>query len=372
MATEHPNLPDYNPNAPADASAGVFGVPGSYETAKVVYLPVPWEATTSYGGGTVHGPEAILAASAQLDLFDLEILKPYLHGLFWAPEIPGISAMNSDASTRALAIKEAGGVPHDRPELAIELERVNRSSDELNSKVRIETAKILRDGKIPGIIGGEHSVPYGAFQAAAECKGSFGILHFDAHSDTRSAYMGFRHSHASIMRNAAEQIPGITHFVQVGIRDFCEEELEFTRSQGERFEVFYDQVLQSRKMSGTPFSNIAREIIQNLPEQVWVSFDIDGLDPRFCPHTGTPVPGGLDFSEALLILRTLAKSGRKIIGFDLVEVAPPLNGDGAPLEPVQAIDEWDANVAMRLLYKMSAYALASNGVAAWNPLTQDA
>ncbi len=320
----------------------------------------------------MHGPEAILAASAQLDLFDLEVLKPYTHGLYWLPEISGVSAMNTEASTRALAIKEAGGVPPDRKDLATELDLVNRASDELNSKVRAETSKILRDGKIPGIIGGEHSVPFGAFQAAAENKGSFGILHFDAHSDTRSAYMGFRHSHASIMRNAAEQIPGITRFVQIGIRDFCEEELSFTRSQGSRFEVHYDQALQSRKMSGTPFSVIAEEIIRNLPEQVWVSFDIDGLDPRFCPHTGTPVPGGLDFSEALLILRTLAKSGRKIIGFDLVEVAPPLNRDGTPLEPVQAIDEWDANVAMRLLYKLSAYALASHGTAPWNPLTQDA
>ncbi len=367
MATESRSLSEYDPNAPADSSAGVFGVPGSYETASVVYVPVPWEATTSYGGGTVHGPEAILAASAQLDLFDLEVLNPYKHGLFWAPELPGILAMNEEASEKATGIKEAGGVPADRPDLAESLSFVNRASDELNRKVRGETAKILKDGKIPAIIGGEHSVPFGAFQAAAEFSGGFGILHFDAHSDTRSAYMGFRHSHASIMRNAAEQIPAITRFVQVGIRDFCEEELEFTRSQGSRFEVYYDQILQTKKMSGVPFSKIADDIIKNLPEKVWVSFDIDGLDPRYCPHTGTPVPGGLDFSEALMILRGLAKSGRKIIGFDLVEVAPPLNGDGTPLEPVQAIDEWDANVAMRLLYKMSAYALASQGTTEWNP-----
>lgn len=316
----------------------------------------------------MHGPEAILGASAQLDLFDLEVLNPYLHGLYWAPEIPGILAMNEEASARAAAIKESGGVPENRTDLAESLAFVNRASDELNRKVRSETAKILRDGKLPAIIGGEHSVPFGAFQAAAECAGEFGILHFDAHSDTRSAYMGFRHSHASIMRNAAEQIPAITRFVQVGIRDFCEEELQFTRDQGSRFEVYYDQILQTRKMSGTPFSKISADIIKNLPEQVWVSFDIDGLDPRFCPHTGTPVPGGLDFMEALMILRELAKSGRKIIGFDLVEVAPPLSADGTPLEPVQAIDEWDANVAMRLLYKLSAYALASRGAADWNNL----
>ena len=320
----------------------------------------------------MYGPEAILGASAQLDLFDLEVLNPYTHGLYWAPELPGIATLNTEAASRALAVKEAGGVPEGRDDLADALSFVNRASDELNQKVRVETARILRDGKIPAIIGGEHSVPFGAFQAASEVAGEFGILHFDAHSDTRSAYMGFQHSHASIMRNAAEKIPSISKFVQVGIRDFCEEELEFTRNQGTRFEVFYDRFLQNRKMSGTPFSTLARDIIRNLPEQVWVSFDIDGLDPRFCPHTGTPVPGGLDFSEALLILGELARSGRRIIGFDLVEVAPPLKEDGSPLEAVQAIDEWDANVAMRLLYKLSAYALASCGKAAWNPIGQDA
>jgi agmatinase len=177
--------------------------------------------------------------------------------------------------------------------------------------------------------------------------------------------MGFTDSHASIMRNAAQRVSQITKFVQVGIRDFCEEEWEFTRNQGSRFEVFYDQDIREQTLSGRPFTEIAARIIQNLPDQVWVSFDIDGLDPRYCPHTGTPVPGGLDYSEAILILKLLAKSGRKIIGFDVVEVAPPLSNTGTPLVPVQASDEWDANVGMRLIYKLSALALASQGRAEW-------
>ncbi|NDF14373.1 arginase [bacterium] len=304
--------PSYDPNAPADSSAGIFGLPFSYGQSKVVYVPVPWEATTSYGGGTVHGPRSILDASAQLDLYDLDVEKPYECGL------------------HALAV----------PEDLIALDGLTR-----------KLAEAVKDA-------------LGEVSGNAKLEENLRIVN-DAHSDTRNAYMGFSDSHASIMRNAAEQIPQITRFTQIGIRDFCEEEALFTSSQPERFSVFYDQQISSQKMQGTPFSKIATSVIETLPEKVWVSFDIDGLDPRFCPHTGTPVPGGLEYSEAIFLLRMLARSGRKIIGFDVVEVAPPLTDDGAPKPAIQAADEWDANVGMRLIYKLSAFALASQGHAAW-------
>jgi agmatinase len=357
--------PSYDPNAPADSSAGIFGLPFTYEQAKVVYLPIPWEATTSYGGGTVHGPQAILDASAQLDLYDLDVEKPYDCGLHALPIDEEIVALDGLSRKLAEPIKEALGEVSGNPKLQENLRIVNRNSKELNRRVEENVLRILKDGKIPGIIGGDHSVPLGAFRAAAASAGSFGILHFDAHSDTRKAYMGFSDSHASIMRNAAEQIPQITRFTQIGIRDFCEEEALFTSSQPGKFSVFYDQQISEQKMQGTPFSKIAASVVETLPEQVWVSFDIDGLDPRFCPHTGTPVPGGLEYSEAISLLRMLARSGRKIIGFDVVEVAPPLTDDGSPKPALQASDEWDANVGMRLIYKLSAFALASQGQAAW-------
>ena len=355
----------YDPNAPADSSAGIFGLPFSYEESKIVYLPVAWEATTSYGGGTFHGPEAILNASSQLDLFDLDVKDPYLQGLHCLPIDPEIKRLNSEAKALAEPIKDAFGDVKDNPELQANLKKVNGCSAKLNQSVYDQVMRILQDQKIPGLIGGDHSIPIGAFEAAAKVHGSFGILHFDAHSDTRNAYMGFSDSHVSIMRNAANRVSNITKFVQVGIRDFCEEEYEFTKSQGSRFEVFYDQKIMETKLAGTPFSKITEEILKDLPDKVWVSFDIDGLDPKFCPHTGTPVPGGLDYAEAIYILKTLARSGRKIIGFDVVEVAPPLDKDGSPLEPIQASDEWDANVGMRLIYKLTALSLASNGLAKW-------
>lgn len=344
----------YDPNAPADSSAGIFGLPATFEDAKLVYLPVPWEATTSYGGGTALGPQAILEASPQMDVFDLDVKNPYLAGLHCLPISRSIATLNRESKRLAQPIKDAYGEIAKKPALIKKQKTVNQNSDKVNRFVFNETARILNANKIPGIIGGDHSVPFGAFQAAADSVGTFGILHFDAHSDTRKEYMGFTHSHASIMHNAATRIPSISKFVQVGIRDFCEEESQFTRSQGSRFEVFYDQNLYREKAQGTSFAQITDKIIRNLPENVWVSFDIDGLDPRFCPNTGTPVPGGLDFNEAIFIFRALAKSGRKIIGFDIVEVAPG------------KIGEWDANVGMRLLYKLSAFTLASQGICSWN------
>jgi agmatinase len=187
----------------------------------------------------------------------------------------------------------------------------------------------------------------------AERYPSYGILHFDAHSDTRIAYEGFEWSHASIMHNALERIPQITNLVQVGIRDVCEQEVDYCASQGKRVDVYFDRDLQRRKFEGKSWSATADEIVAKLPKEVWISFDIDGLDPRFCPKTGTPVPGGLEFAEAVHLIGAVARSGRKIIGFDLNEVAPCQSGE----------DEWDANVGARLLYKLAAFTLASQGKA---------
>jgi agmatinase len=234
---------------------------------------------------------------------------------------------------------------------------VNEHGTKLNRYVYDQTREVLAQGKIAAVVGGDHSVPFGAFQAIAEKHPGFGILHFDAHSDTRKAYEGFEWSHASIMHNALERIPGIGKLVQVGIRDVCEEEIEYTASQKARVKTFFDRNNQRRKIEGTTWATIAKEIVAELPKEVWVSFDIDGLDPRFCPHTGTPVPGGMDFAEACYVISALVQSGRKIVGFDLNEVAPNLADEG---------DEWDANVGSRLLYKLCAWTLASQGKAKLN------
>ncbi len=342
-------MSDFDPNGKAVADDGIFGLPFKEVDAQVVYLPIPWEVTTSYRTGTAKGPKAILNASPQIDFYDLEYQKAYKVGLFMAHE----SAFIHEANKRGRKLAEKI-INADESEIKIsgslqkKLQEVNKLSSEINQLVYDWSKDLLNKGKSPIVVGGDHSTPLGAIKAYAEKYPQMGVLHIDAHSDTRQAYMGFEYSHASIMYNVMAEIPAVSKLVQMGIRDFCEEEFEFNR-QHEKIETFFDYHIQKRKLQGESFDSIASEIIEKLPNEVYISFDIDGLDPRFCPHTGTAVPGGLDFNEILLVFQKIVASGRTIVGFDLVEVAPSFN----------KWDEWDANVGMRMLYKMTGAMLAS-------------
>jgi agmatinase len=197
-----------------------------------------------------------------------------------------------------------------------------------------------------GLIGGDHSTPYGFIQALAERYDSFGILQIDAHCDLRNAYEGFTFSHASVMFNAI-QIKNVSHLVQVGIRDFCEEELQVI-NQNKKITTFFDANLKKENYEGQNWKKQCDAIIKALPNKVYISFDIDGLDPKLCPNTGTPVPGGLEFEHAVYLFTQLQMKGKKIIGFDLNEVAP-------------GKDEWDANVGARMLFKLCHLLIKSNG-----------
>lgn len=339
---------NFDPNSKASSDDGIFGLPFSEKDSLVVYLPIPWDVTTSYGKGTSKGPTAILKASEQIDFFDLEYGMAYEVGLHMRKQ--DAQTLKNNKALRVLAEKI---MDSDDAEIAKNktlqsaLKKVNEGSDELNLKIYNDCKKLLKDKKLPIILGGDHSVPFGAIKAYSEHYKNFGILHFDAHSDTRKAYMGFTHSHASIMYNVLENCKGVEKLVQVGIRDFCEEEFKYTEKH-KKVEVHFDLELQRRKQDGEKWNEIAKDIVESLPENIYISFDIDGLDPRYCPHTGTPVPGGLEFHEVTAILAEIVKSGKKLVGFDLVEVAPGTKGD-----------EWDANVGMRLLYKMTSAMLAS-------------
>jgi agmatinase len=343
----------FDPNAPAQPGSGIFGLPHEEAEALVVLVPVPWEATTSYGGGAAEGPRAIFDASRQVDLFDLDVDRPYQHGIHMRDIPSDVRAWNVAGKAAASSIIERGGAGDD-PQLRAALEAVNALSAKVNAHVEQEVVDLIAKKKLIGVVGGDHSVPWGAIRAMARHEKQLGVLHFDAHSDTRQAYEGFAHSHASIMYNVLEDIPEVTKLVQVGIRDVCEAEIDYCRKQGDRVSVFFDRDLTRRKMDGEAFTKIARDIVAALPDRVWVSFDIDGLDPRYCPHTGTPVPGGLELAEAIAILRELARSGKRIVGFDLNEVAP---------NQADESDEWDGNVGARLLYKMIGFTLASQGKA---------
>ena len=228
-----------------------------------------------------------------------------------------------------------------------DLATVNELCRDMNAWVH-ETCHLWLDrGKLVGLVGGDHSTSFGLIQAVSERHRGLGILHLDAHADLRRAYEGFDWSHASIMYNVMERCPGVAKLVQVGIRDFSGGEQEYMAGQPDRIATFFDPDLKTRMEDGEAWSALADEIVAALPELVHLSFDIDGLDPALCPHTGTPVPGGLSFPEAVSLLRKVHQSGRTVVGFDLTEVAPDPRGES----------DWDGNVGMRLLYKMTGYAL---------------
>ncbi len=335
------SLRQFDPDAPAGPDSGIYGLPFSPEESRVVILPVPFEATTSYGGGTSEGPAAVLTASRQVDLFDYETGKPYESGIAMLPIPAEVEGWNREAKASAAPIIEAGGAGD---EFVEQLSHVNRIGEALNAWVREQTSALLDSGKMAVILGGDHSVPYGAIQAYAERYPGMGILHLDAHADLRDAYEGFTWSHASIFHNVMTKVPAVGKLVQVGVRDLGRAEREVIRGSGGRIETVFDADVARRRDSGTPFAEIADEMVAHLPEVVYLSWDIDGLDPTLCPGTGTPVPGGFSWNDAIALLRALVRGRKTIVGMDLCEVSP---GD----------TEWDANVGARLLYKMIGFAL---------------
>lgn len=198
------------------------------------------------------------------------------------------------------------------------------------------------------ILGGDHSVPFGAIRACSETYPGLGILHLDAHADLRDAYEGFTWSHASIFNNVMRKLDRVGKLVQVGVRDLGQAERRMIDDSNGRIVTFYDAELAARKDEGVPFAKIADEIVAALPNDIYLSWDIDGLDPTLCPGTGTPVPGGLSWNEAVGLLRAIRRANKRIVGLDLCEVSP---GE----------TEWDANVGARLLYKMIGFALLTRG-----------
>ena len=340
-------MSSFDPNAPGTGS-GIFGLPHTVDEARVVLVPVPFEATTSYGGGTERGPEAIAVASHQVDLFDHETGTPYAAGIAMLPPDERVRTWNDEARAQVRRWRDVHALGMSAAQLGPELERANAVCASLNEWLHGEVKRQLDAGKIVGTVGGDHGAVFGAIAAHAERWPGLGILHFDAHCDLRHAYEGLAWSHASIMDNVVRRLPGVARLVQVGIRDYCEEERDAITASGGRIRTWFDADLTRARFEGASWAQQTVHIVADLPEQVYVSFDVDGLDPNLCPHTGTPVPGGLDFMQASYVLGAVAHSGRRIVGFDLVEVAPDPGGD-----------EWDANVGARLLYKLIGWTLLS-------------
>lgn len=326
-------------------STTLFDLNVTPETATLIIIPVPWEVTVSYHSGTADGPLAVLNASTQVDLALKDIPDAAKLGVSMLP-FPH-SLHEESVKLREWAATHVGEATGERKPNDPGIRKINEACENLNVYIRSTAQHWMKEGKMVALLGGDHSTPLGLLRLLNERYERFGILQIDAHMDLRKAYQGFTYSHASIMYNALK-LPGVARLVQVGIRDYCDEERELVKRAMGRVVTWYDEDLKAGRHEGKPWREQCELIIADLPELVYISFDIDGLDPKLCPNTGTPVPGGLEFSEAIYLVKKLVASGRKIIAFDLNEVAP-------------GPTDWDANVGARVLYQLCVWMGVSQG-----------
>jgi agmatinase len=338
----------FDPNSISLADSGLFGLPYKPQESDLLIIPVPWDVTTSNGSGSAKSPDAFIKASKQIDLYHPDLPE------FWKVktaldtvhmEWNDLNKFYRKKALEAIEMQEAGITAGQSRKLTSLLKEVNDQCKDLNNWV-YETAKQHLDkGGIVGVLGGDHSCPLGLMKALVEKHGQIGILQIDAHADLREAYEGFEYSHASIFHNALK-MKGVMNLLQVGVRDYCKEETEVRNSES-RIKCYDDRDLKRFLFGGNTWDNLCAEMIAGLPEKVYISFDIDGLEPSLCPSTGTPVSGGLTFSESTYLIKKIADSGRTIIGFDLCEVV----GKKGTI---------DANIGARILFELCVQTSKSN------------
>jgi len=339
----------FDANGPGLKDSGLFGLPFDVEEAEVVVIPVPWDVTVSFADGTSTGPEAILWASKQIDLYYPGYKDAWKMGIAMRHIPTEWADLNKHYRKKAQEVirKLEEGASESDGDVQVLISEINDQCAELMEYVYSRSLAQLQDGKLVGVLGGDHSTPFGLMKALAETQGDYGILQIDAHADLRDAYEGFTYSHASIMTNALS-LQNVTKLVSVGIRDICDQEVATIKNSDKRIVPFYNEELKSKEFNGINWNKICEEIVHELPQKVYISFDIDGLDPSLCPATGTPVAGGLSFDQAVYLIKKVVSSGRTIIGFDLVEITPSESG-------------WDTNVGARMLLQLCNQMGASNG-----------
>lgn len=344
------DLSHFDPNGPSNPKNNIFGLPFSEEDARLVVLPVPWEVTVSYNAGTARAAEKVFHASMQVDLFDGETGDAWKKGFFMRQPDRKV-LMKSDYLRKEAELyidyTSKGEVLEKNSFMCKSLKEINEGSANLNKWVYEQTRALLDKGKLVALLGGDHSTPLGYLKAIAEKHGDFGILQIDAHCDLRKSYENFVYSHASVMYNALQEIPELKRLVQVGVRDYCQEEWDYIQGSNYQVITYFDKDIKERGYEGQSWKQIADEIVSHLPDKVYISFDIDGLDPKLCPHTGTPVQGGFEAEQVFYLIRKIIQSGRSFIGFDLDEIGV---GD----------TDWDANVGARVLWKLCNLLVASN------------
>lgn len=333
----------FDPNGVGIANGNLFGFPVTESEADIIIIPVPWDATASYGKGASDGPQVILDASTQLDFYHPKLEKAYETKVFMTPISSEWKEINTKLCLEALEyidFLENGGKLEENKDFQVTVSKIASAQNALKENLRSRATTLINSGKIVGILGGEHSTPLGLIEAIDQQNKPFGVLQIDAHADLRDAYEGFEQSHASIMFNALKNCKNLTKLVQVGIRDIAQSEIDIINNSNGRISTYFDWDLKETQFIGETWARQVDKILSDLPENVYISFDIDGLSPELCPNTGTPVAGGFKLEEINYLLFKLAESGKRIVGFDLNEVAPGNDND------------WDANVGARALWNL--------------------
>ena len=335
---------NFDPDGPTQHS-GIFGLPEDLNAPLIPILPVPWEATCSYGTGTAQGPHAILRASHQVDLEDPYFGPIWKKGIQLLPPSPLLTELAPHAHNSATTLRQCG-TPMDSARAPAHRAVIQGLSSLRTDLVRDWVFPRLRTQR-PGVLGGDHSCALGAFLALDKQGLPFSVLQIDAHLDLRETYEGFVESHASVMFNLLDRCDHLVSLVQLGIRDFSASERALAQSHPKAF-PFFLPTWRRKIQEGHPFLELLENALGALHQRIWISLDIDGLEPSLCPHTGTPVPGGFSFEEVSLLFEFLSEKGFEVLGFDLCEVAP----EPLATQPQNAWEEWDALVGARILYKL--------------------
>ncbi len=280
--------------------SGFLGLPDElnrFDSSRVIVVPVPFEATTSYGSGTQYGPDAIIEASHQVEFFDEQLAcEPCSMGIFTDQPIS-----------------------------------VDGDFDKVANQLTSKAVELLDAEKFPFFLGGEHSISAPIIKGVFQKYPDLSVLHFDAHADLRDSYEGLPSSHACVMRRVFDM--GVP-FCSVGIRSFSQEEYELINQH--KLNIFYAHTIHNNK-------TWMDDVIARLSDVVYLTFDIDAVDISEVRSTGTPEPGGLHWPEIILFLQKLSSSGKKFVAADLVELAP------------QEYDHTSSFYAARLAYKILTY-----------------
>ncbi len=325
-----------------------FGDKTSLSDADVVVVSAPWSVTSDFGRGATYTPDAIIEASLGKELYDVSTGMS-VEGRIATAEIDyniqEISEqLGRDAERIVRSCEGEDGEIGDY--ISRKIASVNEGFAEMHKSIYKQVKQFSAEGKRVAIVGGDHSVAFGAVKALAEDNEALGVLFVDAHSDFGRENELFKFSHRTIARDIVEAAP-VAKLVQVGVRDVERAEVEAIRAT-DNVEVFFAENLAARRFEGCSWGDICREIVAELPENVYISFDVDALKIEFCNNTNAPTPGGMSFDEALYLINMVVASGRNIVGCDISEVVTSLE------------DKMDAIVGARLLAKLSV-AMLQNG-----------